>query len=62
MSDALTFAFRARCGQLRLTHHDPDHEDPRLEQIEAEAGQIWRRLGGDGTSGLAREGQMIQLG
>lgn len=62
MSDALTFAVRARCGQLMLTHHDPDHDDSRLEQIEAEAGQIWRRLGGDGTSGLAREGQMIQLG
>jgi hypothetical protein len=45
-----------------LTHHDPDHDDPRLEQIDAEAGQIWRRLGGDGRSGLAREGQMIQLG
>ena len=62
MSDALTFALRARCAQLMLTHHDPDHDDSRLEQIEAEAGQTWRRLGGERPSGLAREGQVIQVG
>jgi hypothetical protein len=45
-----------------LTHHDPDHDDSRLEQLEAEADRSWRRLGGDGTSGLAREGQVIQVG
>jgi phosphoribosyl 1,2-cyclic phosphodiesterase len=62
MSDALTFALRARCGQVMLTHHDPDHDDSRLEQIEAEAGHTWTRLGGDGTPRLAREGQVIQTG
>jgi ribonuclease BN (tRNA processing enzyme) len=62
VSDALSFALRARCGQLILTHHDPDHDDSRLEQIEAEAGQTWGRLGGNGASGLAREGQVIQVG
>jgi beta-lactamase superfamily II metal-dependent hydrolase len=61
VSDALSFALRARCDQLILTHHDPDHDDSRLEKIEAEAGQTWRRLGGNGTSGLAREGQVIQV-
>jgi ribonuclease BN (tRNA processing enzyme) len=62
MSDAVTFALRTRCGQLMLTHHDPDHDDSRLEQIESEAGQAWSRLGADGTSGLAREGRVIQVG
>jgi phosphoribosyl 1,2-cyclic phosphodiesterase len=60
-SDALNFARRARGGQLILTHHDPDHDDARLERIEAEAGETWTRLGGDGTSELAREGRVIQV-
>jgi phosphoribosyl 1,2-cyclic phosphodiesterase len=61
LSDALTFALRADCGQLMLTHHDPDHDDARLEQISAQAADRWTRLGGDGTPGLAREGEAIDV-
>lgn len=61
LSDALTFALRARCGQVMLTHHDPDHHDARLEQTGAEAAERWTRLGGDGTPELAREGQVIRV-
>jgi phosphoribosyl 1,2-cyclic phosphodiesterase len=61
LSDALTFALRARCGQVMLTHHDPDHHDARLEQTGAEAAERWSRLGGDGTPRLAREGQTVEV-
>jgi phosphoribosyl 1,2-cyclic phosphodiesterase len=61
LSDALTFAHRAGCGQLILTHHDPDHDDTRLEQISTEVANHWTRLGGDGTPRLAREGEVIDL-
>ena len=61
LSDALTFALRARCDQLMLTHHDPDHDDARLEQIGAEAADRWTRLGGDGVPRLAREGEAIDV-
>ena len=62
LSDALTFALRARCDQLILTHHDPDHDDARLAAISAEAAERWTRLGGDGTPELAREGEAIDVG
>jgi phosphoribosyl 1,2-cyclic phosphodiesterase len=61
LADALAFALRARCGQAMLTHHDPDHDDARLEQTGAEAAERWSRLGGDGTPLMAREGQVIQV-
>lgn len=61
LSDALTFALRARCGQVMLTHHDPDHDDARLEQTGAEAAERWSQLGGDGAPLLAREGQMVEV-
>jgi phosphoribosyl 1,2-cyclic phosphodiesterase len=62
LADALTFALRAGCDQLLLTHHDPDHDDSRLEQFEADAAERWTQLGGDGVAGLAREGQVVQVG
>ncbi len=62
MSDALTFGLRARCGRMMLTHHDPDHDDWRLEQLEGEASERWMRLGGERAPELAREGQVIQIG
>jgi phosphoribosyl 1,2-cyclic phosphodiesterase len=61
LSDALTFALRARCGHLILTHHDPDHDDTRLDEIGAEAAELWTRLGGQGAPELAREGEAIDV-
>jgi phosphoribosyl 1,2-cyclic phosphodiesterase len=61
LSDALTFALRAGCREVMLTHHDPDHDDSRLEQISAEAVERWDRLGADGTPELAREGATIDI-
>jgi phosphoribosyl 1,2-cyclic phosphodiesterase len=61
LSDALTFALRAGCGQLMLTHHDPDHDDTRLQQISAQAAERWTELGGRGVPELAREGVAIDV-
>jgi phosphoribosyl 1,2-cyclic phosphodiesterase len=62
LSDALAFARRARCSRLTLTHHDPDHDDARLERIGAEAADAWERLGGDGVPTMAREREVIEVG
>jgi ribonuclease BN (tRNA processing enzyme) len=61
LSDALTFALRVGCGEVMLTHHDPDHDDERLRQISAQAAERWTRLGGHGTAKLAREGVVIDV-
>jgi hypothetical protein len=44
-----------------LTHHDPDHDDTRLEQIGEVAAERWMLLGGEGTPELAREGEAIDV-
>lgn len=61
LSDALSFAHRARPQQLVLFHHDPDHDDRMLDAIGAEAGERWKRLGGEGTIELAREGRTVDV-
>lgn len=61
VSDALTFALRSRCDRLILTHHDPDHDDARLRQIGEQVAERWAQLRGNGTPGLAREGQVIEV-
>jgi phosphoribosyl 1,2-cyclic phosphodiesterase len=61
VSDAVTFARRANCRQVLFAHHDPDHDDARLEQIEVDVAQRWERLGGEGKPLLARESQVINL-
>jgi hypothetical protein len=40
-------------------HHDPGHDDARLDAIAAEAASRWDR--GDGEIELAREGRSIDL-
>jgi phosphoribosyl 1,2-cyclic phosphodiesterase len=61
LSDALTFALRTGCDRLVLTHHDPEHDDAHLERLRAQAAAQWKRLGGDGTPELAREGAAIDV-
>jgi hypothetical protein len=44
-----------------MFHHDPSHDDQRLESLGAELIDRWERLGGAGTAELAREGQVFDL-
>jgi phosphoribosyl 1,2-cyclic phosphodiesterase len=62
VSDALTFGLRSRCGKLVLAHHDPDHDDARLERLGAEAAERWTQRGGDGSPAVGREQEVIEVG
>jgi phosphoribosyl 1,2-cyclic phosphodiesterase len=46
----------ANVGRLAIYHHDPDHEDPFMERVEAEARQAWP------NATVAREGMRFSLG
>jgi phosphoribosyl 1,2-cyclic phosphodiesterase len=52
-SQAIECAQRAGVTELIFTHHDPDHDDDFLEQMEAECRQIFPRCA------MAREGMEI---
>jgi ribonuclease BN (tRNA processing enzyme) len=59
--DALAFAHRAEAGRTLLFHHDPEHDDARLESIGAEATERWAALDGQGEITMAREGDEIEV-
>jgi phosphoribosyl 1,2-cyclic phosphodiesterase len=52
-SQAIKVARRAQVGQLYITHHDPDHDDDFLLEIERQCQQAFPRCF------LAREGEEI---
>jgi phosphoribosyl 1,2-cyclic phosphodiesterase len=47
MSDALTFASRAKARRVLLFHHDPLHTDGFLDRLGESARRRWAELGGD---------------
>ena len=59
--DAVTFAYCTDCARAMMFHHDPAHDDARLEAIGEEARARWSDLGGGGTIELAREGRIVEL-
>jgi phosphoribosyl 1,2-cyclic phosphodiesterase len=59
LSDALTFARRAGAARTVFFHHDPGHDDARLDAIAEEAASRWDP--GNGDIELAREGRSIDL-
>ena len=63
MSDALAYARRCEADRVLMFHHDPTHDDVRLQALGEEAAARWRDLGG-GAGGveLAREGTEIEVG
>jgi phosphoribosyl 1,2-cyclic phosphodiesterase len=61
LPDTLAFARRCEPRALLLFHHDPGHNDARLEALSAEALGCWAELGGEGGVEMAREGRMIDL-
>ncbi len=61
LSDALAFARRCEPERLLLFHHDPGHDDARLEALGADAAERWARDGDPGSLEMAREGQMIDV-
>jgi ribonuclease BN (tRNA processing enzyme) len=61
ISDTVAFAARADPGRLLLFHHDPTHDDRRLELLAEQAAEESVRLGADGRIQLAREGEAFQV-
>ncbi len=59
--DALAFARRSEAQRTLLFHHDPEHDDGRLEALGAEAGERWADIDGQGEVALAREGEEIEV-
>jgi phosphoribosyl 1,2-cyclic phosphodiesterase len=59
VADAVVFASRATVGQLLLFHHDPLHDDEKLDALEERARELWPL--GDRPPSLAREGMTIEL-
>jgi len=62
VGDALVFARRCEPRHLLLFHHDPGHDDARLETIGQDAGSRWAKLAGEGPIEMAREGRVLELG
>jgi phosphoribosyl 1,2-cyclic phosphodiesterase len=62
MSDALAFAHRADAATTVLFHHDPAHDDPRLEALGEDAASEWTRHEQGGDLEMAREGRVFDLG
>jgi phosphoribosyl 1,2-cyclic phosphodiesterase len=62
VSDAVTFAQRAEAQRLVLFHHDPTHDDHKLDDLGACARRAWGLAGRDpATVALATEGVSIMV-
>ena len=59
VADAVVYASRATVGQLLLFHHDPLHDDEKLDALQERARELWTK--GDLPPSLAREGMTIEL-
>src|SRR4051794_33942317 len=58
VDDALVFARRAEAERVALFHHDPTHDDVRLDTIGVQAAETWAR---DGDAFVARERDVYEL-
>jgi phosphoribosyl 1,2-cyclic phosphodiesterase len=61
LSDTLAFAQRSQPEDLLLFHHDPSHDDGRLESLAGQATEDAARLGIEGRVQLARERRAFDL-
>jgi len=59
VAHAVAFAEAVAARRLVLFHHEPNHSDKDLEQLEDRAGELSRSL--DRPPTLAREGMVIEL-
>jgi len=59
--DALAFAHRCEPARVTLFHHDPAHDDARLEAIAKNVVERFGQLGGEAPIEMAQEGRVITL-
>lgn len=61
VDDVVRLALASKVRQLRLFHHDPDHDDAKMAQMEAHARSLVRQEGGELDVEAAREGAVVRL-
>jgi len=61
VDDAVAVALQARARQLFLFHHDPEHDDEKLDRLVARAREIVAEEKGSLQVDVAREGAVVEL-
>jgi phosphoribosyl 1,2-cyclic phosphodiesterase len=61
VDDAVAVALQAGAKQLFLFHHDPDHDDEKLDRLVARAREIVAAEKGSLHVDVAREGAVVEL-
>jgi len=62
VDDSVALALKAGVKKLILFHHDPDHDDKKIDAFVRHAHQLVARAKGKLKVDAAREGMVIQLG
>jgi phosphoribosyl 1,2-cyclic phosphodiesterase len=62
VDDSVALALKARAKQLCLFHHDPDHDDKRMDELVKHARNLAAKKKSKLKIEAAREGMTIQLG
>lgn len=62
VDDSVALALKAKAHHLCLFHHDPDHDDEKLDRFVKHAREIVRKRKAKLKVDAAREGMTIQLG
>ena len=62
VDDSVSFALKAGVKKLVLFHHDPDHDDKKIDAIVKHARRLVAKAKGRMEVEAAREGMVIQLG
>ena len=61
VDDAVAVTLQAGAKQLFLFHHDPDHDDEKLDHLVARAREIVAAEKGSLQVDVAREGAVVEL-
>lgn len=62
LDDVVALALEARIRRLYLFHHDPDHDDDKIDEMLAHAQKLVNERGGSLRVEAAREGAELELG
>lgn len=61
VDDAVALALKADVRSLQLFHHDPDHDDEKIDQMVEHARGLVESRGGSLQVDAAREGELIEI-
>jgi len=62
VDDSVALALKAGVKKLVLFHHDPDHDDKKMDSLVSHARRLVAKAGGKLKVEAAREGMVIKLG